>query len=261
MKTNKTRMMAAGLLLSAGMAAMAQGAEPVQTTQPLQSTQLEDTKSSKWSLDVSLYGLAAAQEGDVTVMGRKANLDVDFDTIWDNLDKAAMGTVRIGYGKWSLVTDLVYMKLQASASSQHLAATVDYEQLLLSPAVAYQLSKNVELLAGVNYNRLHTDIRGTFGFNPSGTQDWVDPFVGTDVGLPITESLSFHTRADIGGFGVGSRLTYQAFPYMNWRFSKWVSLQAGYRWLYVDYKDGSGNQEFHYDVTTSGPQVGITGHF
>ena len=43
--------------------------------------------------------------------------------------------------------------------------------------------------------------------------------------------------------------------------TKWGSLQAGYRWVYVDYETGSGTSRFRYDVLTQGPQLGFTLHF
>jgi hypothetical protein len=68
-------------------------------------------------------------------------------------------------------------------------------------------------------------------------------------------------RGDGGGFGVGSDLTWQAFPYFGWQFAKWGSLQAGYRWLYMDYETGSGTRQFKYDMLNQGPQLGFTLHF
>jgi hypothetical protein len=56
-------------------------------------------------------------------------------------------------------------------------------------------------------------------------------------------------------------LTWQAFPYVNWQLSQRCSLQAGYRWVYVDYETGSGANEFKYDVLTEGPQIGVTFRF
>jgi hypothetical protein len=58
-----------------------------------------------------------------------------------------------------------------------------------------------------------------------------------------------------------SDLTWQAYPCFNWQFTKWASLQAGYRWLYTDYETGSGLNRFKYDMLTHGPQIGFTLHF
>lgn len=85
--------------------------------------------------------------------------------------------------------------------------------------------------------------------------------MGANLSLPLAEKWRLNVRGDIGGFGVGSDLTWQAFPYVNWQFAKWSSLQAGYRWLYTDYETGSGTNEFCYDVLSEGFQVGLTVHF
>ena len=99
------------------------------------------------------------------------------------------------------------------------------------------------------------------GLNPSGTQDWWDPIVGTNLRLPLGGKFSLNVRGDVGGFGASSDLTWQAFPYLSWQFAKWGSLQAGYRWMYVDYETGSGASRFKYDIMTQGPQLGFTLHF
>ena len=109
------------------------------------------------------------------------------------------------------------------------------------------------------------DIRGP-GILPtersrSGTQDWWDPIVGASLTLPLGKHFSFSVRGDIGGFGVGSDFTWQAFPYFSWQFAQWGSLQAGYRWLYMDYETGSGTSHFRYDRLNQGPQLGITFSF
>jgi hypothetical protein len=84
------------------------------------------------------------------------------------------------------------------------------------------------------------------------------PIVGGDVRIPFAGDLSFDLRADIGGFDVGSRLTWQVFPRVNWHCSKRGFLQAGYRWLYTDYETGNGKGLFGFDMLTQGPQVGVT---
>jgi hypothetical protein len=77
----------------------------------------------------------------------------------------------------------------------------------------------------------------------------------------MKDRLAFAGRFDVGGFGVGSDLTWQAFPYLDWSLAKSTSLQLGYRWLATDYEAGSGSSLFRYDVLVQGPQVGLTFHF
>ena len=67
--------------------------------------------TNTWTFDVSLYGLASGMSGDVTTKGVNADVDVGFDKIWDNLEFGAMGKVRVGYDRWALTTDVIYMGL------------------------------------------------------------------------------------------------------------------------------------------------------
>jgi hypothetical protein len=73
----------------------------------------------KWTFDVSLYGLAAGMSGDVAARGIRADLDLGFDDILDNLDFGAMGKVRVGYDRWSFNAEVIYMSLSASRAKFH----------------------------------------------------------------------------------------------------------------------------------------------
>ena len=219
------------------------------------------SETNNWTFDVSLYGLAAGMSGDVGVGSVTTDVDIGFNDVLDNLEFSAMGSARAGYGPWALTTEVVYMSLEGSQGG----GTANMEQWLVEPTVSYRLSKYFEPLAGVRYNNLNAEFRGQGVLPepviPSGTQEWWDPIVGANLGLPLGKNFSLNFRGDIGGFGVGSDLTWQVFPYLEWQFAKWASLQGGYRWLYVDYETGSGESRFKYDMLIQGAQLGFTFHF
>ena len=64
-------------------------------------------------------------------------------------------------------------------------------------------------------------------------------------------------RGDIGGFGVGSDFTWNAITFIDYRLWKHVSILGGYRALYQNYKNGSGIDEFKFDVTMHGPILAL----
>jgi hypothetical protein len=218
---------------------------------------LRAEEPNQWTFDVSLYGLAASMSGNVVVKGIPADVDAGFDKIWDNLKFGAMGSVRVGYGRWGLSTEVIYMDLKGVKGP----FTASAQQWLVQPALEYSVCQHLGVYAGTRYNNLALKLNGPLGRNPSGTQEWWDPILGAQASLPIWKTISFHVKGDIGGFDVGSKLTWQAFPYFNWQISKLASVQAGYRLLYTDYETGSGLNKFKYDMLTSGPQVGFTLHF
>jgi hypothetical protein len=87
----------------------------------------------------------------------------------------------------------------------------------------------------------------------STSRDWVDPFVG----LRLTSRLSERTFAilygDIGGFGVGSEQTWQAFAGVGWQWTDQVTVEAGYRYLAIDYEEG----ELNMDIDLKGFALGL----
>lgn len=208
----------------------------------------------KWTFENSIYLFGAGMSGDVTVKGVTADLNVDFSDVLQNLEFGAMGSLRASRGALSLNLDVIYTGLGASKGP----VSGDLDQWVVEPTLSYRVSKHIEPFVGVRYNNLGGEIRGPFGILPTGTQDWFDPIVGANFTFPLNEKLSLNARGDVGGFGVGSDLTWQAFPYLNWRISERCSLQAGYRWVSNDYESGSGANRFAYDVLTQGPQIGLT---
>ncbi|MCC7377442.1 MAG: hypothetical protein IT581_22465 [Verrucomicrobiales bacterium] len=215
-------------------------------------------EESPWSFSSTLYVLAAGMTGEVGKGPIDADVDVDFGQIWNNLEFGAMGSMRLGYDRWSLNADVIYMGLGANKNGFN----VDLDQWVVEPTIAYRLCKNFEILAGARYNNLSGDISGP-GTLPVpnvdiGTQDWWDPIIGANVHLPFAKKFSFNVHGDVGGFGAGSDLTWQAFPYFSWQISDSFSAHLGYRLVLTDYETGSGRDRFRYDMLSHGPQLGAT---
>jgi hypothetical protein len=69
----------------------------------------------------------------------------------------------------------------------------------------------------------------------------------------LTDRLYLVGRADIGGFGVGSDLTWQLYGALGWHLSPHTTVELGYRYLYADYTSGA----FVWDMSTAGAFVGM----
>lgn len=85
---------------------------------------------------------------------------------------------------------------------------------------------------------------------------WFDPYVGLAGRYNLSPAAYLMARADVGGFGLGSQLTWQAYGAVGYQFTRRIYGEAGYRALYVDYRRAG----FVYDVYTKGAQitVGVT---
>jgi hypothetical protein len=91
-------------------------------------------------------------------------------------------------------------------------------------------------------------LRNSIPSNLSGSKGWVDPFVGARAYYHFTDSVYGVAKADIGGFGVSSDLTWQAYAALGYNVTKRASVELGYKYMAVDYTSGG----FTNDVRTSG---------
>jgi opacity protein-like surface antigen len=124
------------------------------------------------------------------------------------------------------------------------------------------------VFAGLRYNDVDTDLDvvrtgpGAGGNRAASKGDsWTDPVVGITARYPINDTWSLGVRGDVGGFGIGSELTWQMMASVNWKVRDNLEVVAGYRYLDADYEDGSGTDLFKYDMVTSGPGIGVSFKF
>ena len=100
-------------------------------------------------------------------------------------------------------------------------------------------------------------IVGGLSRDMGGSRDWLEPLVGTVLTLDVNDRLSLIARGDIGGFGVGSKLTWQVAGAVEYKIGKCVSVSAGYRLLDIDFSEGSGRNKFAFDVQMRGPFMAL----
>ena len=114
-----------------------------------------------------------------------------------------------------------------------------------------------------NFGDLTLNADGTL--SASGSASWVDPLVGLRLRHQFAPGWNFVASGDVGGFGVGSKFSWQALAALNYDFYvhngiTWSGM-AGYRALYVDYSKGSGLNQYEYNMTMHGPIIGLSARF
>jgi hypothetical protein len=80
---------------------------------------------------------------------------------------------------------------------------------------------------------------------------WWDPYVALRARYNFTRAFYVTARGDIGGFGVGSDLMWQAQGALGCQITRHIFAEAGYRALSFDYE----NDGFLFDAITHGAQV------
>ena len=117
----------------------------------------------------------------------------------------------------------------------------------------------------VNAPNLSVSANRSQVFANSGIIGWVDPFVGFRVRHRLTPGQTIALEADMGGFGIGSRISAQAQVAYAVDFGSAIGVAwagvLGYRALYVDYTQGSGSSFFEMNLLQHGPLLGVRGKF
>ena len=229
-----------------------------------------------WQFEVTPYVFGAGLRGTTGVGPVTADIDSGFRDILKHFDSGLMAAAEARKGPWVLAFDGVYFRLkdQAIRSWQGPAgigsATGDLEatvsQLVYQLAVGYRVvdtaATKLDAIGAARYTRLGTDLNLAATTGPllpggtrsvSGSADWWDPVIGFRVILPFADRWSFMGYGDVGGFGVGSKITYQAIVGVNWEFAKSFSAKLGYRYMYQDYDKNN----FLWDVAAHGAYIGL----
>jgi hypothetical protein len=85
----------------------------------------------------------------------------------------------------------------------------------------------------------------------SRTDDWFDPYIGLRGRYNFTDRLYLTAKGDVGGFGIGSELNWQAEGALGFQLTPSIFAEAGYRALGIDNEDNG----LTYDTITHGAQV------
>jgi hypothetical protein len=235
----------------------------------------------RWDVTAAPYLWAARLDGDAEVRGIEADVDVSFQDTLENLGIAGMAIVEARQGRFGFAFNPLYVRTNADARTGPLDARNETDIATAGVGVFYRAAEweigrtdageprtlAVEPLVGARLMHLRSEIDiklDAGGFRErrqvDESQTWVDPLVGVNVIARLAERWAVRAEADIGGFGLGSDLTWNVQAILSYRWTVGgydVLAGVGYRALYWDYRDGG----FAWDVTMSGPMLGAAIRF
>jgi len=223
--------------------------------------------SEGWSGRVTLYGWLTAAELDSRVpLPRGGALDssasAGLDDILDALDFAAFANVEARRGRLVLLGDVMYAKLSTDGAGPA-GARIDtgLETFVGMGAVGWQVWSDerarIDAFGGARLVSTEVDLsrRGPLAAqSASASETFVDPVIGMRVGYRATDRIALRAAADIGGFGVGSDFSWEAFAGGSYAFSERIRGELGFRYLSIDYEDDG----VEVDLQLYGPTVGLS---
>lgn len=218
-----------------------------------------------WQHTAVVYGMGAAIDGDATIGDITVPIDMSISDLFDSLEFGAMFAYRADNGTWSITADTTFMGLGGTGKGPagFVKGNVDLDQFTLMGTLGRRLTPTLEALFSLSYFDLSSDLTIT---GPVETRkasvdaDWVDPMLGLQYNAPFADDWRLNLRGDIGGFGIGSDLSYQVLANVHWQANERIGLVIGYRLIGFDYEDGNkGSASYQrFDLTEQGPLVGMT---
>ena len=186
-----------------------------------------------WSLNISPYVWGAGLEGSIASFpgAPTAEVDVSFEDILENLDMAGMAIVELRYGRVAAYMDLVYTSIGADQETPLgiLFDDVELENELFIGTFggAYRALETdhatLDLLGGVRVWSVDTVLKLEGGVLPDREfehgENWIDPIVGLHGLYQFENGVFLTSLSQVGGFGVGSDLTWDTFGGIGYRFT------------------------------------------
>ena len=202
--------------------------------------------------------------GTVGARGYDASVHASFGDIFSYLNMGLMVAVEPRYKKFSAPVDFIWMKLSDDKSLPFQIGPTNIKtkinEDLLTPKVAYRLVDGkmikVDGNVGIRYFHLGTTLTfvpGTYVSPQYQAANWVDVVSGARIQAALSPKMRVTILGDAGAGGANS--DYQIGAFLGYKVKKNVDLQAGWRYLSVDYRPKS---TFVYDVDTSGLLIGAT---
>jgi hypothetical protein len=198
----------------------------------------EEESESGWEWRLApLYLWAIQLDGTTSIGPITAPININLGDVFSDVEGVFTANFEgVHNNRWGFIVDFTWVDI----SSNQGMATLDFEYIQGEVDGSYRFpmgDQTIDFLVGARYYSQDFKLTPT---PVAVSEDWVDPIVGGRWTVPLSEKVTLITRGDIGGFGAGSDLTWQALALVDWQPWKHASILAGIRALYVDYETGSG---------------------
>jgi hypothetical protein len=221
---------------------------------------------SGWHLAISPYLWLAGAHGTLGAFDRQISFKASVGDLLSNFRFGLMGIIDTRHDRLVTPVDIIWIRLADSKALpfpniQATSADVKVDEFILTPKIGYRMLDaerfKIDGLVGFRYWHMGQNLSfspSRLGLNLSTSQNWVDPLVGARFIGMLSPKLEATIGGDVGGGGVQSQLDYQVGGALGYKLKPRWTLQAGYRYLFFDYRPNHTS----LDLAMSGAFFGVT---
>jgi hypothetical protein len=234
-------------------------------TPPAQASTAD--QSDGWHFTVSPYLWFPGVHGTIGADQLPVSVHATPGDLLSHFRFGIMGVVEPRYKRILLPLDIVWVRLADDKAlpltPNGTVANLKGSEFILTQKVGYRLLDykmvKIDALAGFRFWHFGESLSFTTNsLNFSSSQNWIDPVVGGRITGNLSPKISVIVAGDVGGWGVGSQLDYQISGILGYRIKPALTLQAGYRYLSVDWRNGRALINTQIDTVTSGALIGLS---
>jgi hypothetical protein len=224
-------------------------------------------EDSGWHFALSPYLWFAGAHGTVGALGHNLSIHASPGDLLSHLDIGLMGAAEARRKRFLLTGDLLWIRISDSKALPFpglgaVSANATVGELVWTSKLAYRVIDHEKIKADANVGVRFWHLGQKLNFNPSilgisfnGSQNWADIVVGGRVQLPAGKKAIIKALGDVGGWNATANLDYQFAAVLGYKLCPKATLEAGYRYLFVDYRNGIAGV---YNGVTSGALIGVT---
>lgn len=233
-------------------------------------SQEEAAETGKWEWNVTPLIWFTGSNADFTIaeLNNSGALEASFSAT-DELKFTPALAVEVKKGNWSIMAESYMLSREETGTLMTGFDTVDLgeesnttvDQFYVELGGAYSFIKmnslTLDFLLGVKYVSAETEIKGgTNNLIDKRDISFVDPYIGARLSK-YWGKFGVGARFDVGGFGIGSQISYKSNLMVGYQVSSFLELQAAYQSFVPSYNDDG----YAYSVSTSGPLLGLNFKF
>jgi hypothetical protein len=219
---------------------------------------------SAWKFDVAPYVWLAGSSGTISFLDQSAKVDAKFKDVLKNLKFGMFMHLEAKKGKWIVFGDLVYIKVEKAGNIEisNTPTNIELKQTLVEIGGGYNLITTlddwlfIDAIAGLRYFEIDNLINVGQQQILDRTVNVTDPFVGIRF-RTVSDKWINGARIDVGGFGIGSNISWKANLLVGYQFSELLAVSLGYQAYGIDYE----KDKFGLDLISSGFATGVNFHF
>jgi hypothetical protein len=205
-----------------------------------------NTADDNWHVSISPYVWFAGGHGTVGALDRTVGFHASAGDVLSKFNIGLMGAVEARKKRFLLPVDFMWIKLSddkglpLSPFPGITSIKVKVTQTVLPPKAGYELVDHEKLKADAIVGIRYWHLGKNFSLQPSGllsnssqSANWVDVLAGARFTMALSPKATIMVLGDAGGGG--ANLDYQVAGLLGYKVKPNIIMQAGWRYLDVNY--------------------------